>query len=89
MLPSWTHDDPEMQVLLAKERGKGALISRRETVHKKLYEELVQSVNEMKAIEAGRLTPSRVTRALDLLRGPSSGRGLTPQQVAKGPKSKA
>ena len=33
-----------------------------------LFEQLVESVKQMKAIEAGRLKPSRVTRADDLLR---------------------
>lgn len=34
-----------------------------------LFDQLVESVKQMKAIEAGRLKPSRVTRAEDLLRG--------------------
>ena len=34
-----------------------------------LFEELLKSVKEMKAIEAGRLKPSRVTHARDLLEG--------------------
>ena len=33
-----------------------------------LFEELVESVRQMKAIQAGKLKPSRVTRAEDLLR---------------------
>lgn len=33
-----------------------------------LYAQLVESVKQMKAIEAGRLKPSRVTRGQDLLR---------------------
>ena len=32
-----------------------------------LFEELVESVKEMKAIQAGKLTPSRVTRAEDVV----------------------
>ena len=36
-------------------------------MRKELFEELLQSVKEMKAIEAGRLKPSRVTHARDLL----------------------
>ena len=32
-----------------------------------MFEELLQSVKEMKAIQAGRMKPSRVTRAEDLL----------------------
>ena len=38
-------------------------------MHKALFDELVQSVKQMKAIEAGRAKPARVTRATDLLRG--------------------
>jgi len=38
-------------------------------MRKELFAQLVQSVKQMKAIEAGRLKPSRVTRAEDLLRG--------------------
>src|SRR3972149_4647411 len=38
-------------------------------MRKGLFEQLVESVNQMKAIEAGRPKPSRVTRAEDLLRG--------------------
>lgn len=38
-------------------------------MRKDLFEQLVESVKQMKAIEAGRLKPSRVTRAEDLLRG--------------------
>lgn len=38
-------------------------------MRKDLFEQLVESVKQMKAIEAGRLRPSRVTRAEDLLRG--------------------
>jgi len=34
-----------------------------------LFEELVESVKQMKAIAAGRLKPGRVTRAADLLGG--------------------
>ena len=33
-----------------------------------LFEQLVESVKQMKAIRAGRLKPSRVTRAEDILR---------------------
>ena len=36
-------------------------------MRKDLFDELVQSVREMKAIKAGRMKPSRVTRAEDLL----------------------
>lgn len=39
-------------------------------MRKDLFEELLQSVKEMKAIEAGRLKPSRVTHARDLLNAP-------------------
>jgi putative transcriptional regulator len=38
-------------------------------MRKDLFDELLASVREMKAIQAGRLKPSRVTRAEDLLRG--------------------
>ncbi len=38
-------------------------------MRKDLFDELVESVKQMKEIEAGRLRPSRVTRAEDLLRG--------------------
>jgi putative transcriptional regulator len=34
---------------------------------KELFEQLVESVHQMKAIQAGRMKPSRVTRAGDLL----------------------
>ncbi len=37
-------------------------------MRKNLFEELVESVKEMKEIRAGRRQPSRVTRAEDLLR---------------------
>lgn len=37
-------------------------------MRKDLFNELVESVKEMKAIQAGRLEPSRVTRAEDLVR---------------------
>jgi putative transcriptional regulator len=36
-------------------------------MRKELFEQLVESVKQMKAIEAGRMKPSRVTRAEDLL----------------------
>lgn len=36
-------------------------------MRKDLFDELVQSVKEMKAIQAGRLKPARVTRADDLV----------------------
>ena len=36
-------------------------------MRKDLFDELVQSVKEMKAIQAGRLKPARVTRVEDLL----------------------
>ena len=36
-------------------------------MRKDLFDELVQSVKEMKEIQAGRLKPSRVTRAADLV----------------------
>jgi putative transcriptional regulator len=36
-------------------------------MRKDLFDELVESVKQMKEIEAGRLKPSRVTRAEDLL----------------------
>ncbi len=36
-------------------------------MRKDLFEQLVESVQEMKAIQAGRRKPSRVTRAADLL----------------------
>ena len=36
-------------------------------MRKELFEQLVESVREMKAIRAGTLKPSRVTRAADLL----------------------
>lgn len=36
-------------------------------MRKALFDELVESVKEMKAIQAGRLKPARVTRAKDLL----------------------
>ncbi len=38
-------------------------------MRKDLFEQLVQSVKEMKAIEAGKLKPARVTRAADALAG--------------------
>jgi putative transcriptional regulator len=38
-------------------------------MRKELFDQLVESVKQMKAIEAGRLKPARVTRAADLLRG--------------------
>ena len=38
-------------------------------MRKDLFEELVASVKQMKAIRAGRLKPGRVTRAADLLGG--------------------
>ena len=38
-------------------------------MRKDLFEELVESVKQMKAIAAGRLKPSRVTLAADLLSG--------------------
>lgn len=37
-------------------------------MRKDLFNELVESVTQMKAIQAGRLRPSRVTRAEDLVR---------------------
>lgn len=37
-------------------------------MRKELFEQLLQSVKEMKEIEAGRLKPARVTRAKDLVR---------------------
>jgi len=37
-------------------------------MRKELFEQLVESVKEMKAIEAGRLKPARRVRAEDLLR---------------------
>ncbi len=40
-------------------------------MRKDLFDQLVESVKQMKAIEAGRLKPARVTRAEDLLRGES------------------
>ena len=40
-------------------------------MRKDLFDQLVESVKQMKDIEAGRLKPSRVTRAEDLLRGES------------------
>ena len=36
-------------------------------MRKDLFDELVQSVNEMKGIQAGRLKPSRVKRLADLV----------------------
>jgi putative transcriptional regulator len=36
-------------------------------MRKELFDQLVESVNEMKAIQAGRRKPSRVTRAVDVL----------------------
>lgn len=36
-------------------------------MRKELFDELVQSVKEMKEIQAGRLKPSRVTRLTDLV----------------------
>ena len=36
-------------------------------MRKDLFDELVQSVKEMKEIQAGRLKPSRVTRSADLV----------------------
>jgi putative transcriptional regulator len=38
-------------------------------MRKDLFDELVESIKQMKAIEAGRLKPARVTRAADLLQG--------------------
>jgi len=38
-------------------------------MRKDLFDQLVASVQEMKAIEAGRTKPSRVTRSIDLLDG--------------------
>jgi len=38
-------------------------------MRKDLFDELVESVKEMKAIQAGRRKPARVTRAADLLSG--------------------
>ena len=38
-------------------------------MRKELFDQLVESVREMKAIRAGRLKASRVTRAADLLGG--------------------
>ncbi|MEX2282529.1 MAG: helix-turn-helix domain-containing protein [Gemmatimonadota bacterium] len=38
-------------------------------MRKDLFDELVESVKQMKEIEAGRLKPARVTRAEDLLGG--------------------
>jgi putative transcriptional regulator len=38
-------------------------------MRKDMFDELVESVKQMKAIEAGRLRPARVTRAADLLQG--------------------
>lgn len=40
-------------------------------MRKDLFDQLVESVKQMKAIEAGRIKPARVTRAEDLLRGES------------------
>jgi len=40
-------------------------------MRKDLFDQLVESVKQMQAIEAGRLKPSRVTRAEDLLRSES------------------
>lgn len=40
-------------------------------MRKDLFEQLVDSVQEMKAIQAGRRKPSRVTRAADLLNADS------------------
>ncbi len=40
-------------------------------MRKDLFDQLVESVKQMKAIEAGRLKPARVTRAENLLRGES------------------
>ena len=36
-------------------------------MRKQLFDQLVESVKQMKAIEAGRMKPSRVTRAADLM----------------------
>ena len=38
-------------------------------MRKDLFDQLVESVKQMKAIEAGRLKPSRVTRMQDLVHG--------------------
>ena len=38
-------------------------------MRKELFDQLVESVKQMKAIEGGRLKAARVTRAEDLLRG--------------------
>ena len=51
-------------------------------MRKDLFDELVQSVKEMKAIEAGRIKPSRVTRAKDLVGG-----GIPGRQRHSGPSS--
>lgn len=37
-------------------------------MRKALFDELVESVKEMKAIQAGRLKPARMTHASDLVR---------------------
>ncbi len=37
------------------------------TMRQELFDQLVESVKQMKAIEAGRLKPSRVTRSADLI----------------------
>ena len=39
-------------------------------MRKELFDELLQSVKEMKAIEAGRLKPAHVTHAPEVLGGP-------------------
>ena len=38
-------------------------------MRKDLFDQLVESVTQMKAIQAGRLKPGRVTRAADLVHG--------------------
>ena len=40
-------------------------------MRKELFDQLVESVNEMKALQTGRQKPSRVTRAEDVLRSGS------------------
>lgn len=42
-------------------------------MRKDLFDELVESVKEMKEIQAGERKPARVTRAEELLRTGSSG----------------
>ncbi len=45
-------------------------------MRKELFEQLVQSAKQMKAIEAGLLQPARVTKAEDLLRGDTPPQGI-------------